>query len=109
MSTKARTIRITLKGYDYRLLDKSAKDICEAARRGGADVRGPLNLKTRIRKYCVNRSPHIDKKSRDQFEMRIHKRLIDIVSVDNQVIDGLTKLQLPAGVSVGIAVKGEGA
>lgn len=105
MSKEERTIRITLKGYDYRLLDKSAKDICETARQGGARVAGPLNLKTKIRKYCVLRSPHIDKKSRDQFEIRIHKRLIDIASVDNRVIEGLTNLQLPAGIHVDIRVK----
>ncbi len=107
MSKQAQKIRITLKSYDHNLLDQSAKDICETARRSGADITGPVHMKTRTHKYCVLRSPHIDKKSRDQFEMRVFKRLIDIRSVDSQVMDGLMKLQLPSGVSVDLKVKGE--
>lgn len=107
MSKQAQKIRITLKSYDHVLLDQSAKDICETARRSGADITGPVRMKMRVRKYCVLRSPHIDKKSRDQFEMRVYKRLIDIKSVDNQVMDGLMKLQVPSGVNVELKVQGE--
>ena len=107
MTSQAQKIRITLKSYDHHLIDQSAKDICDTASRVGAKVKGPVHMRTRIHKYCVNRSPHIDKKSRDQFEMRVHKRLIDIMSADKEVVEGLTKLDIPDGVSIDLSVKGE--
>ena len=95
-------IRIRLKAYDHRLIDKSASEIVETAKRTGAQVRGPIPLPTRIEKFTVNRSPHIDKKSREQFEMRTHKRLLDIVDPTPQTVDALMKLDLAAGVDVEI-------
>ena len=96
------TIRIRLKALDHRVLDTSTKEIVNTAKRTGADVRGPIPLPTRIERYTVNRSPHIDKKSREQFEMRTHKRLIDIVDPTPQTVDALMKLDLAAGVDVEI-------
>ena len=96
------TIRIRLRAYDHRVLDSSAKEIVNTARRTGAEVRGPVPLPTRIEKFTVNRGPHIDKKSREQFEMRTHKRLLDIVSPTPQTVDALMKLDLAAGVDVEI-------
>jgi small subunit ribosomal protein S10 len=95
-------IRIRLKAYDHRVLDISAKQIVESAERTGAIVTGPVPLPTRIRKYTVLRSPFIDKDSRDQFEMRTHKRLIDIVEPSSTTIDILMKLQVPSGVDIEI-------
>jgi small subunit ribosomal protein S10 len=95
-------IRIRLKAFDYRLLDKSVRDIVETARRTGARVKGPIPLPTRINKYCVLRSPHVDKKSREQFEIRTHKRLMDIIEPSQGTVDALMKLDLPAGVDVEI-------
>jgi len=95
-------IRIRLKAYDHRLLDQSALQIVETAQRTGADVVGPVPLPTRIEKFTVNRSPHVDKKSREQFEMRTHKRLLDIVDPTPQTVDALMKLDLAAGVDVEI-------
>lgn len=95
-------IRVKLKAYDYRLIDKSAREIVETAKRTGADVSGPVPLPTKINRYTVLRSPHIDKKSREQFEMRTHKRLIDILSPTADTIDALMGLDLPAGVNVEI-------
>ncbi|MDI6615195.1 MAG: 30S ribosomal protein S10 [Syntrophaceae bacterium] len=95
-------IRIRLKAYDYKLLDRSAQDIVEAAKRTGARVAGPIPLPTMINKYCVNRSPNVDKKSREQFEIRTHKRLIDIVEPTQSTVDTLMKLDLSAGVDVEI-------
>jgi small subunit ribosomal protein S10 len=95
-------IRISLKSFDHRLLDQSVGEIVDTARRNGAQVLGPIPLPTRISKYCVLRSPHIDKKSREQFEMRRHKRLIDILEWNNKTLDALTELDLPAGVHVEI-------
>ncbi len=95
-------IRIRLKACDYRLLDKSVRDIVETARRTGARVKGPIPLPTRINKYCVLRSPHVDKKSREQFEIRTHKRLMDIIEPSQGTVDALMKLDLPAGVDVEI-------
>ena len=103
MATQQR-IRIQFKAFDHRLLDRSVTDIVETARRTGAKISGPVPLPTRISKYTVLRSPHIDKKSREQFELRTHKRLIDIVDSRPQTIDALTKLDLPAGVDVEIKV-----
>jgi len=95
-------IRIRLKAYDHRLLDQSTKEIVETAKRTGAKVAGPVPLPTAISKYCVLRSPHVDKKSREQFEMRTHKRLLDILDPTQQTIDALMKLDLAAGVDVEI-------
>ena len=95
-------IRIRLKAYDHRVLDISAQQIVESAERTGAVVSGPVPLPTRIRKYTVLRSPFIDKDSRDQFEMRTHKRLIDILEPSSTTIDTLMKLQMPSGVDIEI-------
>jgi small subunit ribosomal protein S10 len=96
------SIRIRLKAYDHRVLDQSAKEIVSTAQRTGAQVRGPVPLPTRIEKFTVLRSPHIDKKSREQFEIRTHKRVLDIVEPTQQTIDALMKLDLAAGVDVEI-------
>jgi small subunit ribosomal protein S10 len=98
-------IRIRLKAYDHRLLDQSAGEIVETARRTGARVAGPIPLPTRINKYTVLRGPHVDKKSREQFELKTHKRLVDILDSRAQTVDALTKLDLPAGVDVEIKVE----
>jgi len=103
----SQTIRIRLKAFDHRLLDQSTGEIVNTAKRTGAQVRGPIPLPTRIQKYTVNRSPHIDKKSREQFETRTHKRLIDIVDPTPQTVDALGKLDLAAGVHVDIKLKEE--
>ena len=99
---KEQNIRIRLKAYDHRVLDTSAKEILETAKRTGADVVGPIPLPTRIEKFTVLRSPHIDKKSREQFEIRTHKRLMDIVDPTPQTVDALMKLDLASGVDVEI-------
>ncbi len=95
-------IRIRLKAYDHKLLDQSAAEIVDTTRRTGAKVAGPIPLPTVINKFCVLRSPHVDKKSREQFEIRIHKRLIDILEPTQQTVDALMKLDLSAGVDVEI-------
>ena len=95
-------IRIRLKAYDHRLLDQSASEIVETAKRTGARVAGPIPLPTRINKYTVLRGPHVDKKSREQFEIRTHKRLLDILEPTQQTLDALMKLDLSAGVDVEI-------
>ena len=97
-------IRIKLRGFDYRVIDKSAIDIVDTAKRTGARVAGPIPMPTRIERYTVNRSPHVDKKSMDQFELRTHKRLIDIIEPTVQTVDELKKLNLPAGVEININV-----
>lgn len=97
-------IRIRLRGYDFRVLDKSTADIVETAKRTGARVAGPIPLPTRIEKFSVNRSPHIDKKSMDQFEIRTHKRLLDIVDPTSRTVDELKKLNLPSGVDITIRI-----
>ncbi len=97
-------IRIRLQGYDYRIIDQSAADIVDTAKRSGARVAGPVPLPTRIERVTINRSPHVDKKSMDQFEQRTHKRLIDIVDPTAQTVDELKKLNLPAGVDISIDV-----
>lgn len=97
-------IRIRLKGFDYRVIDQSTADIVETAKRSGARVAGPVPLPTRIEKVTVNRSPHVDKKSMDQFEIRTHKRLIDIIEPTSATVDELKKLNLPAGVDITINV-----
>lgn len=95
-------IRIRLKAFDHRILEASTKEIVSTARRTGAQVRGPIPLPTRFERYTVLRSPHIDKKSREQFEMRTHKRVLDIVDPTRQTIDALMNLDLAAGVDVEI-------
>ena len=95
-------IRIRLKAYDHRLLDQSAGEIVETAKRTGAKVVGPIPFPTRINKFTVLRSPHVDKKSREQFEIRTHKRVLDIVDPTPQTVDALMKLDLAAGVDVEI-------
>ena len=99
---QSQNIRIRLKAFDHRVLDVSTKEIVNTAKRTGAEVRGPIPLPTRIEKYTVNRSPHVNKKSREQFEMRTHKRLLDIVDPTPQTVDALMKLDLAAGVDVEI-------
>lgn len=98
------SIRIRLKAFDHRILDQSTAEIVNTAKRTGASVRGPVPLPTRIEKFTVLRSPHIDKKSMEQFEMRTHKRLLDVVDPTPQTIDALMKLDLPAGVDVEIKI-----
>jgi len=95
-------IRIKLRAYDHRLLDQSTQEIVAAAQRTGAGINGPIPLPTAISKYTVNRSPHVDKKSREQFETRTHKRLLDIINPTPQTVDALMRLDLPAGVDVEI-------
>ena len=95
-------IRIRLKAFDHRLIDRSASEIVETAKRTGAQVRGPIPLPTKIEKFTVLRSPHVDKKSREQFEIRTHKRVLDIVDPTPQTVDALMKLDLAAGVDVEI-------
>ena len=95
-------IRIVLKSYEHRLLDQSSVQIVEAAERTGAAVVGPVPLPTRIRRFCVIRSPHVDKDSREHFELRTHKRLVDIMDPTPKTIDALTQLQMPAGVDISI-------
>jgi small subunit ribosomal protein S10 len=95
-------IRIRLKAFDHQLLDKSTSDIVETAKRTGAKVAGPIPLPTEIRRYTVLRGPHVDKKSREQFEIRTHKRLLDIIEPTQQTLDALMKLDLSAGVDVEI-------
>ncbi len=97
-------IRIRLKGFDYRVLDTSVAEIVETAKRSGAKVSGPIPLPTRIERYTVNRSPHADKKSMDQFEIRTHKRLLDIIDPTAKTVDELKKLNLPAGVDIQIKI-----
>ena len=97
-------IRIRLKAYDHRVLDQSAADIVETAKRTGARVAGPIPLRTKIERYTVNRSPHGDKKSMDQFELRTHKRLLDIIGPTAKTVDELKKLNLPAGVDITIKI-----
>ena len=95
-------IRIRLKAFDHRVLDQSTLEIVNTAKRTGANVRGPIPLPTHIERFTVLRSPHIDKKSREQFEIRTHKRLIDICEPTGKTIDALNKLSLPAGVDIKI-------
>ncbi|MBI2911674.1 MAG: 30S ribosomal protein S10 [Chloroflexi bacterium] len=95
-------IRIRLKAYDHKILDQSAAQIVETAERTGAAVAGPIPLPTQVEKFCVIRSPHIDKDSREQFEMRTHKRLIDILEPTSKTVDALMRLNLPAGVDIQI-------
>ena len=95
-------IRLKLKAYDHRVLDRTVSAIVDAVRRTGADIRGPIPMPTKLKRYTVLKSPHINKDSREQFEMRIHKRLMDILEPTQQTVDALGKLSLPAGVDVEI-------
>ena len=97
-------IRIRLKAFDHRVLDTSAREIVSTAKRTGANVRGPIPLPTRLEKFTVLRGPHVDKKSREQFEIRTHKRMLDIVDPTPQTVDALMKLDLPAGIGIDIKV-----
>ena len=99
-------IRIRLKAYDHRVLDQSATEIVDIAKRTGARVSGPIPLPTQISRYTVLRSPHVDKKSREQFEIRTHKRLVDILEPTPQTVDALMKLDLPAAIDVEIKAFG---
>ena len=101
---QSQNIRIRLKAFDYRVLDASTQEIVNTAKRTGAQVRGPIPLPNKIEKFTVLRGPHVDKKSRDQFEIRTHKRLLDIVDPTPQTVDALMKLDLAAGVDVQISV-----
>ncbi|AGS06725.1 30S ribosomal protein S10 [Candidatus Profftella armatura] len=102
MSIINQKIRIRLKAFDYRLIDKSTLEIVETARKSGSVVRGPIPLPTRIQRFDVLRSPHVNKTARDQFEMRTHRRLMDIVNPTDKTVDALIKLDLSAGVDVEI-------
>ena len=105
MALEHQNIRIRLKAFDHRVLDVSTLEIVNTARRTGASVRGPIPLPTKFERYTVNRSPHVDKKSREQFEIRTHKRLLDIVDPTPQTVDALMKLDLAAGVDVEIKLQ----
>ncbi len=100
-------IRIRLKAYDHRILDQSTSEIVDTAKRTGANVAGPIPLPTVRNRWTVLRSPHVDKKSREQFEIRTHKRLMDIIEPTQQTLDALMKLELPAGVDVEIKAFGK--
>ena len=105
MANAAGTIRIRLKAYDHEVIDQSAKKIVETVLRTQAKVRGPVPLPTEIRKYTVIRSPHVDKDSREHFEMRVHKRLADILEPTPKTVDSLQRIELPAGVSIAIQIQ----
>lgn len=95
-------IRVKIQGYDHRVVDQSVEKIVDAAIRTGAKIAGPIPLPTRIKKYTVIRGPHIDKRSMEQFEMRIHKRLIEILDPTSKTLDSMMHLQMPSGVDIGI-------
>lgn len=101
---QSQRIRIRMQAYDHRVLDQAVAEIVGTARTTGSDVVGPIPLPTRVERFTVNRSPHVDKKSMDQFEQRTHKRLVDIVDPRAATIDALKKLNLPAGVDISIRV-----
>jgi small subunit ribosomal protein S10 len=107
VARKSQRIRIRLKSFDHRLIDKSTKEIVETAKRTGAQVRGPILLPTRIERYTICISPNADKDARDQYELRTHKRLVDINRPTDKTIDALMKLDLAAGVDVQISVEAE--
>ena len=102
MAATSQSIRIRLKAFDHRLIDKSAREIVETAKRTGAVVRGPIPLPTRKERYTILVSPHADKDARDQYEIRTHKRLIEIVAPNKETIDSLQRLELPSGVDIEI-------
>ena len=103
-TTKSQRIRIRLKSFDHKIIDQSTSEIVETAKRTGARVKGPIPLPTRIERFTVLTSPHIDKDARDQYEIRTHKRLVDILSPTDKTVDALMKLDLAAGVDVQISV-----
>lgn len=103
---KGQKIRIRLKAYDHEIIDQSTKKIVETVLRTGAQVRGPVPLPTSIHRFCVIRGPHVDKDSREHFEMRIHKRLLDIVEPAGKTVESLQRLDLPAGVDIEIKIQG---
>ena len=103
---KGQKIRIRLKAYDHEIIDQSTKKIVETVVRTGARVRGPVPQPTEIHRYCVVRGPHVDKDSREHFEMRIHKRLLDIVEPAGKTVESLQRLDLPAGVDIEIKIQG---
>ena len=103
-AVKSQRIRIRLQAYEHRILDQSVNEILDAARRTGSQVAGPVPLPTRIERWTVNRSPHVDKKSMEQFEIRTHKRMMDIVNPTAKTVDELKKLNLPAGVDIAIKI-----
>ena len=100
--TTEQNIRIILKAFDHKILDQSAVQIVQAAERTGARVKGPVPMPTTIKRFCVIRSPHIDKNSREHFEVRTHNRLIDITGTSSKTIDSLTRINVPAGVEISI-------
>ena len=102
MKVESQKIRISLKAFDHRMIDRSAQEIVDTARRTGALVRGPIPLPTRIERYTLLRSPHVNKKARDQFEIRTHKRILDIIEPTDKTVDALMKLDLASGVDVEI-------
>ena len=104
---KNQRIRIRLKAFDHRLIDRSTREIVETARRTGAIIKGPIPLPTKIERYTVLISPHVDKDARDQYEIRTHKRLVDIVQPTDKTVDALMKLDLAAGVDIQISVESE--
>lgn len=103
--TKNQKIRIRLRGFDHRLIDQSTREIVETAKRTGAQVRGPIPLPTKIERYTVLISPHVNKDARDQYEIRTHKRLVDIIGPTDKTVDALMRLDLAAGVDVEIIVE----
>ena len=102
MALEHQNIRIRLKAFDHRVLDVSTVEIVNTARRTGASVRGPIPLPTKFERYTVNRSPHVDKKSREQFQIKIHKRIVDLMNSTSKTVDALMKLDMPAGVDIEI-------
>ena len=109
MAMDTQSIRIRLKAFDHRILDQSANEIISTAKRTGARVRGPVPLPTRIERFTVLRSPHVDKKSQEAFEIRTHKRVLDVIEPTEQTISALMKLDLPAGVDVEIKIMDQSA
>ena len=104
MSSKNQKVRIRLQAYEHRILDQSVNEILETAKRTGSMVAGPVPLPTRCERFTVNRSPHVDKKSMEQFEIRTHKRVLDIIDPTNRTVDELKKLSLPAGVDISVKI-----
>lgn len=104
MASNRQIIRIRLQAFDHRVLDQSAAEIANTVRRTGAQLAGPIPLPTRIERFSVNRSPHVNKKSMEQFEIRTHKRLIDILNPTGKTVDELKKLNLPAGVDISVKI-----
>ena len=104
MSSKNQKVRIRLQAYEHRILDQSVAEILNTVKRTGSQVVGPVPLPTRIERFTVNRSPHVDKKSMEQFEIRTHKRVLDIIDPTNRTVDELKKLSLPAGVDIKVKI-----